>query len=133
MLTALHSGGLRSSAVFAGVVVAALSLGMSSALAQTGLDGTYRGGQGSYQMRVTVQGGSGEAVITATGCLGELSGQVAKQGGDQWTLSGEAYGSSCTLTMKRTGAQSFRVTQGPGCTFFHGAACSFETTIDKVD
>ncbi|MFK7941112.1 MAG: hypothetical protein AB8B82_17160 [Roseovarius sp.] len=116
-------------AVLAAGIVMGLSAGAFAQDAPQGrYDGTY-GGDGV--LTVDVRGAMAEVSVARPGCLGMVEGQLSDLTGGSWAVTTTAYG-ACTLVLSPV-AQGYAITQGTGCTVYHGAACDFSGTVEKAD
>lgn len=95
------------------------------AWAQAPWDGTYDiatdGGQGT----LTLQAGRGSISIAGARCVGGLEGIVTQTAADRLVLSAIG-GAACDLTLGLSGGRVATISEGRGCTFYHGASCGFD-------
>ncbi|SHJ28647.1 peptidoglycan-binding domain-containing protein [Wenxinia saemankumensis] len=62
--------------------------------------------------------------IGAPGCSGGFTG-ILERSGDTATLTGEG----CTLDLARSADGRITISEGPGCTMWHGASCAFSGSV----
>jgi len=96
------------------------------------LEGRYEGNGENAELQVYVEGGNGIAVLRGSGCVGELQGIVLENMEGIWGLLQQDEHASCMLLMTPDGPLSCFVSQGPGCTDYHGASCSFSGYMRKL-
>lgn len=79
-------------------------------------NGTYRNGG----LSVVIAGESVGITVTEAGCIGQFDGVVRE---DESVTA--FVGDGCTIDVTKLGPFDFSMDQGPGCSNYHGAACSF--------
>lgn len=113
---------------------AALLLVISAAetgYAQQLPDGTYRNGsQDGMSLQVTLQNNRVEVSTSTIGCLGVVEGWLGHNTSGQLFVVADDYEQSqCVIQLFPESGRGFRMQQGQGCSYHHGAACSFEGTV----
>lgn len=103
----------------------------SAAHAQQLPDGTYRNGsQEGMSLQVSLVNNRVEVSVGTVGCLGLVEGWLGHNPSGQLFIVADDYEQSqCVIQIFPEGGRGFRMQQGPGCIYHHGAACSFEGTV----
>jgi hypothetical protein len=107
-------------------------------VAQLGWPGTYTGeGDGDVTLEVKQQGADKKYPVSLStntarsggGCSGSVTG-FAAESGTELRIVAEADGQRCEAVAKRSG-NGIELEEGPGCNYFHGAACGFSATLTR--
>jgi hypothetical protein len=95
------------------------------------LSGVYEGERGS--LKVIVDGNDVGVTVRKAGCLGSVEGFLARNGsGHLFIVSSSYQKDSCAIAIESFGKFSFSMTQGPECSYHHGASCSFNGFVERV-
>lgn len=96
--------------------------------------GEYRGFGDGAEMSMSITGNEFRISIAAAGCLGYAEGlhdqQDDQQGNKVWVARVTDGYEACEITITDDG-DHYRIEQGDGCTYFHGASCSFSGQVSK--
>lgn len=85
-------------------------------------DGIYSSGE----LTVVVDGGLVGITYTGRGCIGSLDAELRAIGEDISFV-----GDGCTIAVTKLGPFDFSMVQGPGCSMYHGANCSFDGYVRR--
>jgi len=85
-------------------------------------EGTYSSGG----LTVVIDGGLVGITITEQGCIGAFDGEMREQEG---MIS--FVGDGCSIGVTKLGPFDFSMDQGPGCTYYHGAACDLSGYVRR--
>jgi hypothetical protein len=109
----------------------AVLLNATAAWSQDLSSGVYEGEKGS--LRVIVDGRDVGVTVKIPGCLGSVDGYLARNDSGQLFIVSSAYKEdSCAIAIQPNGESSFSMRQGPECSYNHGAACSFNGSVERV-
>ena len=98
--------------------------GSSTAAAMS--SGKYEGTADGGWMTIMVRGKAVEVVVgSGGGCGGWGKGSIAKVDKNHWKITLKDNGQACTLDILKQGADRYNIEEN-GCSYFHGAACSFD-------
>ena len=86
---------------------------------------TIKSGSNGYDVSLSVSG----ETAGGTSCHGAIDGSAALNG-NALVLTKRDDDVVCTVTIVFSGGKA-ELTEGDGCGFYHGAACSFEGTLEK--
>jgi hypothetical protein len=100
------------------------------------LAGRYRGqGEGNVELNIDALAPDGSHPATLSthspppsGCGGAATGKVLL---NPLRFVAEDGGERCEVTITKTGSR-LEVEEGRGCSYFHGAACGFSATLERV-
>ena len=94
------------------------------------LEGAFRGVFNHVTLSVT----EGKAVVEVSSgaCLGYLEGGVSEVADGRWEILGSVPEAPCVLSLMRGGDGRIEITEGPGCTFYHGMSCELSGILEAA-
>lgn len=85
-------------------------------------DGTYTSGG----LTVVIDAGFVGVTYTGQGCIGAFDGKIREDAGGISFV-----GQGCSIAVTKLGPFDFSLDQGPGCSDYHGAACSLSGYVRR--
>lgn len=89
------------------------------------LEGAGDSGFSNYSLLLVVSGKEARIAVKGRGCLGEMDAEFSRVDRRTWLLSSTGDGDHCEILLKEDSGGKIETIQGPGCSYYHGAACSF--------
>lgn len=96
--------------------------------AQEVQQGTYLAEMSStYSIVATVERERASLSVRTVGCIGEMSGQLARNSAGQLLIVDDDFDQTqCAIGLIADTDRSFQTMQVPECNIYHGFACNFE-------
>lgn len=82
-------------------------------------------GTSDYALVIVVSEKVAKIAVRRMRCLGEMDAYFSRLDGLTWLLTSVENSDQCEIIMKDADNGLIEVTQGPGCSYYHGAACGF--------
>lgn len=92
--------------------------------------GEYRGFGDGAEMSMSITGNEFSISIAAAGCVGYAEGLHRPFSDKIWVARVTDGFEACEITITDDG-DHYRIEQGDGCTYFHGASCGFSGQVSK--
>ena len=89
------------------------------------LEGTGDSGITDYALLIIVMDNLAKIAIRGEGCFGEMDAKFSRIDRYSWQLSAIGDGAPCEVLLLEGKSGLIETIQGPGCSYYHGAACGF--------